>query len=289
MWRLTFALGLAGCDVIFTLSSPTTGDATLPPCDHGAPLSAGRPVELQTTESVEAARFVPDRSIVYLSLCPSPDKRSCELYSGTLNEVTGEYGTFAKLEISADNEYDSYPTITPDAKYILFGSERSTFVQVFVAEEINGRFMNPKQLAIPGQAFSNEPYMVGNGRALYLSAGSDQSDNELFRGEGTPPDFDNFVKVPGVNTGEQELAPVVTDDELEIFFASNRDDVELPLDIYTATRGRTDAPFDPPVRVAPLSTSASIDWPLWISPDRCDLYYINKVGDQATLLVASRR
>lgn len=291
MWRVIFVVLVSGCDLIFPLTDPTSpigggGDAAVQPCDHGAPVAPGTPVSLQTTESIEAARFSPDRSLIYLSLCDTGEKTKCELYTGTLN-ATGQYGSFAKLEISAPGFYDSYPTITRDSRYIVFGSTRDGEVKVFVGEENNGRFMNPMAIDVAGQQAANEPYILGDS-TLYVSGGNG-SDNALYVAKGMTGDF---AEVEGVSVaGAKDFAPVVTDDELEIFFASNRQSPggTPALDIYTATRTRPDLPFEMPTRVAELSDPASIDWPLWISPDHCDLYYINKVGTQATLFVTSRR
>ncbi len=63
----------------------------------------------------------------------------------------------------------------------------------------------------------------------------------------------------------------------------------MALDIYVATRASTDLPFDEPQRIPELS-SDGIDWPLWISPDGCDLYYINKTTSplRATMYVTRR-
>ena len=65
-------------------------------------------------------------------------------------------------------------------------------------------------------------------------------------------------------------------------------------DIYSATRTNNNDPFGAVREASLLSTPApGIDWPLWLSPDLCTLYYINKESDEATatatLMVTSRR
>lgn len=93
----------------------------------------------------------------------------------------------------------------------------------------------------------------------------------------------------GVNSPYGDAAPVVSDDEREIFFSSDRGSSgTLPLDIFVATRATADVPFETPVALPGLSTKESYDWPVWLSPDRCTLYYINKLANFATLRVAHR-
>jgi hypothetical protein len=59
--------------------------------------------------------------------------------------------------------------------------------------------------------------------------------------------------------GAVELAPVVSDDEREIFFASNRATPNDPIahDIYTATRGSPTDPFATPVMIGTISTGGA--------------------------------
>lgn len=272
---------LGGCELAFPLRDRPADRV----CEPG-PFPSGVPVRLDTSESVEAARFVPDRSTIYLSLCSGTDIDLCDLYQGTYNEELDEYGVFARLEVSDDTHYDSYPTITPDTDFILFGSNRAGSFQVFVAGSVDGRFQNASPLPIKNVTNSNEPYLLADGRTLYLSGDA----GDLFRSSGTPPMFGTFDPVGEINTADVEAAPVASDDELEIYFASNRQQPaeQFGLDIYTAVRATTESPFETPTRIAAISQSTTVDWPLWISPDRCDLYYINKDGDQATLFVSTR-
>jgi Tol biopolymer transport system component len=281
------ALGLgAGC-----LAKP---DAPGTRCDPGEAFGSGSPVPIDGTHSVEAARFNQTQTVAYLSLCPSSgDKDQCELYTAPYLPATGTFGAYARLGVSAPG-YDAYPTITPDGRHMLFGSTRGGLVKVFVATADNGSFdtTNVAELdLVAGALYGNEPSMLGDGRTIYFSAGDyGVNGSELYRAEGDPPVFGGATAVPGVNGTTGEYAPVVTDDELEIFFASDR---ALPgsgvdgLDIFTAVRAAPAEPFASPVLVDALTTTG-VDWPLWLSPDACELYYINKAGSVATLYRARR-
>lgn len=195
--------------------------------------------------SIEAARFTPDRSTAFLSLCPpSGDKAQCDLYSSQFSVVAGQFTTFTKMTgVSTPNQYDAYPTLTPDGKTMLFGSTRSGNVAVYVATAKNGSFDSPTitRIDVAGTNYGNEPYVLRDGRTVFLSAGSNvTSRSNLYRIEGTPPwAGTSAVPVPGVSSPtDNDFAPVVSDDELEIFFASNRltPAQDLALDIFTARR-----------------------------------------------------
>jgi hypothetical protein len=40
--------------------------------------------------------------------------------------------------------------------------------------------------------------------------------------------------------------------------------------------------------VTAISTPDQIDYPVWLSPDGCELYYISKLADLGSLYVARR-
>jgi Tol biopolymer transport system component len=263
-------------------------------CSPGRPFAAGTEVPIGGSYSVEAARFTPAQNQAYLSLCPaSGDKTKCDLYSSPFLE--GAFTAFTKLPgVSDATHYDSYPTITADGSFLLFGSQRTSPLRVWVAAAQNGSFDQPTLtplVAIAGMQHSNEPYLLTDGRTLYLSGQSPQSQaDDIYRTSGDPPLFGgDAVLVPGIATTSRELAPVVSDDEREIFFSSDRDSASFALDIYVATRDTADQDFATPTPVPALSTDGN-DWPIWLSPDACDLYYVNKdpTTSVATMYVTHR-
>lgn len=265
-------------------------------CVAGTAFGAGLVVPIDGAYSVEAARFTPDRTTAYLSLCPaSGDKTQCDLYTSQFSPTLAKFTAFTKMNgVSTPNKYDAYPTMTPDGSTMVFGSSRGSSVGVYVARAQNGSFEAPiiSRLDVAGTDFGNEPYVLRDGQTLFVSAGKNaNSRSDLYRIKGAPPWTAAAAEpVPGVNLpADNELAPVVSDDEREIFFASNRltPNVDFALDIFTATRALPTDTFSTPERVASLS-SAGIDWPLWLSPDGCELYYINKINNVATMYVARR-
>jgi hypothetical protein len=297
---LTLLLG--ACDLVFGLdgrdaASTDMDDAA--PCAHGTDFPAGTPVQIGSLGySVEGARFSPDQQAAYLSLCGlNQPKTTCELWRARYFPEERRFAELFQLDtLDVAGAYDAYPTITADGRFFLWGSGRDNHLDVYVATEDNGMFPANRitKLAAADGLASNEPYVLDDNMTVYFGGlGGSSAAWDIFRSRGPGPGFGSREPVASINSPADDAAPVVTNDELEIFFASKRTG-ENSFDIYTATRTDANAPFES-ARVLPMMSTAhpGIDWPLWLSPDRCTLYYINKQSDEptatATLMVTSRR
>ena len=294
-------VALAGCDSVFGLvPDPTAPPADGPaPCEIGTPFPPGQPAMITGAYNVEAARFTQDEKIVYLSLCElGGSKTTCDLYTGQRFD-DGTIGSYARIETSDSTTYDAYPTVTTDGKYLVYAGRRSGETRNYVTPSINGFFTQTGNMLLPVAAdlsYSNEPYLLADGKTLYFSGTSD-----LYRSQGDAPSFGDIatrMRLTSVNSSKSDLAPVVTNDDLELFFSSDRDSAGL--DIWTATRASAGGDFSQPTRsdvsIPDDGTSDALqrlEWPVWISSDRCTLYYIAKQGRTdsavATLYVTSRR
>ena len=126
---------------------------------------------------------------------------------------------------------------------------------------------------------------------MYFTAAAN-NDSDLFRASTVLP-LGDITRLDELDTDARENAAVVADDEREIFFSSDRDQQATNgaldgLDIYTATRTGSDMPFDPPTKLAQISVADQIDYPVWLSADACELYYINKSSSGSALYVIRR-
>lgn len=290
MWRAALLLYLAGCNEVYGLdpTKPRPMDAR-EPCIAGTPFAAGVEVPIAGTYSVEAARFTPNRSVAYLSLCtPGGTIGTCDLYTSVYVPETEQFGSFSRMGGVSSMTYDSYPTLTTDSRYLIFGSSRGfaeASPRILVATAVGNSFDAPTVEPLPGlNSLANEPFLASR-TVLYISREPSGS-GALARMEGEPPTYGGSPQlVAGTDLpGFAEAAPVVREDELEIFFSAGTSVASF--DIYTATRASTADAFAP-VKVDALST-AGIDYPVWIAPDGCELYYINKANNVATLFVAKR-
>ena len=281
--------GGAGADVPTTITPRDGGSA----CAIGKPFPSGTQVPVAGGYSVEAARFTDDPpTFAYVSLCPSDGgKAGCDLFTSRVS-AGGELGAHSSVGAVNKPGYDSYATATADLNHLVFGSSRAGGVRIFVDTAVGGKFEGSSitTLALPsGATAANEPYVLAAGTILYFAAFDPNADEgwEIYRSEGSAPTFGPAAKVEGVGSKEDENAPVVTEDELEIFFASGRlgDD---GIDVFTAQRSSSSVPFESPRKLTELSAGGN-DWPVWISPDGCELYYIQKPSNVGLLFKTSRR
>ena len=300
-WLVGLVAAITGCDTVFGLvpepvDQPDDGPA---PCVVGTPFPPGQPAMITGAYNVEAARFTQDEKIVYLSLCErGGSKTTCDLYTGQRFD-DGTIGSYAPIATSDSTTYDAYPTVTTDGKYLVYAGRRGGETRNYVVPSINGFFTQTGILLLPVAAdlsYSNEPYLLADGKTLYFSGASD-----LYRSRGDAPNFGDIATrtlLTSVNSSKSDLAPVATNDDLELFFSSDRGSAGL--DIWTATRAAAEGDFSEPttsgVSIPDDGTSLELqrlEWPVWISSDRCTLYYIAKQGrtDAAvsTLYVTSRR
>ena len=290
---------LAACDTVFGLRQDTDARVTDLACEVGTPFPAGVPAMITGAYSVEAARFTQDEQIAYLSLCERGGSGStCDLYRGQRFD-TGMIGGYSAIASSDSSKYDAYPTVTSDGAYLVFSSKRDSDTHNYIVPATQGQFTAAGVRPLPvaaDLASSNEPYLLGDGKTLYFSGNYD-----LLRAQGDAPEFGgvaNRTALASLNTSSWDVAPVATNDELELFFSSDRDGGGL--DLFTASRSSIADELGPATKMSisipdlgPSRAEQQLEWPVWISRDRCTLYYIAKAGLTdtaiATLYVTSRR
>ena len=300
-WCAGLALLVGGCDLIYGVNGRVDVEidaGTSEPCMLGSPFPAGTPVQIgDLGYSVEGARFSADQQAAYLSLCTlGQPKSTCELWRARYIASEKRFAELFQLDqLDQSGAYDAYPTITANGRFFLWASDRNSHLDVYVATEENGQFPASRivKLAAAAGIASNEPYVLSDSETVYFGGMDAANDWEIYRSRGPGPDFGTRQVVTSLGSPYGEAAPVVSDDELEIFFASERDSPDS-YDIFTAIRTNKNDPFGAVTKLGALSTpSPGIDWPLWLSPDLCTLYYINKDSDADTatarLFVTNRR
>lgn len=97
------------------------------------------------------------------------------------------------------------------------------------------------------------------------------------------------MQVSTVDTSSGELAPAPSPDELTLYFGSDRPDAPAKgnVDIWMTKRAAASDPFEPPLNVQELNTSA-LEWPDWLSPDNCRLYFDRDGATGRRIYVAER-
>jgi len=100
-------------------------------------------------------------------------------------------------------------------------------------------------------------------------------------------DFDPPVRLEVINDTGRDEAPVMTDDQLTLYFASIRTGGAGQQDIYVATRASPSSTFSLPVRVEALS-SVSVETDLALTPDEAELFFVSDSLGVAQIWSATR-
>ncbi len=250
-----------------------------PESDFGAP----EPLEaLNSDETVydEGASLSADERRIYLS---SDRAGSFDLYFATRDDRDGEFSPPVPIRgLNDPKRRERHPAISHDELQLLAQIGPNDDLDIWLATRADPDQDFQWLEAPPGlnseSANDYTPYSVGAAKTVYFASTRDSgTTSDIWRATWNGTGFDPPSKVEGVDlvTESEESNPVVTTDELTLFFDSNRTG-EL-LDIYVATRGRATDEFGPATRLVDLSGDGR-DFPTWISPDGCVLYLTQQAG-----------
>jgi hypothetical protein len=203
-----------------------------------------------------------------------------DLYTATRASRGASFGTLFPLDDLDSGNSDSCVTLTADGTTAYFESDRSSGFGLWTSTRASTADSFPEPTALSKLNVYGEggPYLANDDRTLYFHSWRGAGDANLYSVERTATGFGSITPI-NINTDYyDELAPVVTQDQLTLYFARSTGHQPTPgqLDIFMATRASADAPFDPPVRLDALSTSVD-EGPSWISPDNCRLYF-HRIG-----------
>jgi len=152
-------------------------------------------------------------------------------------------------------------------------------------------------------AVSNRPFLTSDGSELFFASvhNSDAGQDQLFQAmkleDGV---FSEPILVPGLAPSDpnaySDTAPVLTQDELIMYFASTRPSLKgsVPWHTYqTARTSVTDSFNNPTLMGTPVNTGGDAgvsDVPDWLSVDGCRLYFESTRNGNGTadLFVASK-
>jgi Tol biopolymer transport system component len=228
----------------------------------------------------ESARLSPDELTIYFSSDRDGGAGDFDIWTAGRATLDGGFGTPSNLQGVNTSGLERFPSVTANGLF-LYESTRPANYTIGVGTRGNtvttfGGFGTVAQVS--GTANDINPYVLPDHSALYF--GSDRSGSyDIFRAARVGGSYQTPVAVPGAlinTTANEEQDPVVTQDELTLYFASGRGDVGS-LDIYVATRKSTAAAWGAPQVLLSISTP-DVDTPTWISPDNCVLYFTRNVA-----------
>jgi hypothetical protein len=288
-----------GIDPFGDASSDATGDGAAEVdastgCSDTQPF--GAPVELTDLGEVTSVRPKPssmpgasaDSAFVSFFAVPGDED---------IDEGAYPKGANVYSHAVVSPEGDTHPApVTSDLRLVYeHGSVGARQIVVATRAQSGQKLTSPAvlPLALAG-AQTREPWALGDGSIVYftMEPGANGA-RDVYRAEliGAGPTW-NVAVVAGVSTTASEGHPVVSDDELTIFFSRTPNAV-VPAGIWTATRATKSASFGSgdPVPALNGTTDAgttSDDRPTWLSADRCTLLLVSNRSGAYRAYAASR-
>jgi Tol biopolymer transport system component len=301
-----------GGDVDRDVHADSGGDAPLPGdaggsdaarvCDitraFGTPvLLAGVNSDSTTVVNDDMARLSPDELTIYFtSDRPGGTGSNNDIYTATRTSRSAPFGAPLPLGgINTPAASEAWPTLTSDGLTLFFESTTSGSYQVLVATRTTlvAQFSAAVPVAnLNAGPIDGQPFVLPDESALYFASSRTGTNGglDLYRAaRGGGGAFGTPAQLATVNTPSQEYAPTPTANELTLYFSSDRTDAPSKgdHDIWVSQRTSTSAAFSPPVNVQELNTAAT-EWPDWLSPDNCRLYFTRRETTGRKIYVAER-
>jgi len=246
-----------------------------PTASFGAPVALS---SLNTDANDEKAALSPDALTIYFSSTRMGGVGGFDIYQATRPSTSAPFGNVTPVTGVNTTGDEREPHVTGDGLSMFASSKAAgaTSLHITLATRTSTTlaFGGLQVVAvINGTANDTDPYSSANGNVLYFA--SDRGgDYGIYRSSRAGGAFSTPTLVSGVtlDSANQDSNPVVTPDELTLYFGSNRPGGAGNYDIYQATRPTVADGFGAPIALASLNT-ASLDAPSWVSEDGCELYF----------------
>jgi hypothetical protein len=280
-----FCLVLGACNLDSHLTPPPDGAMNVPDaleqrCDLQKDFGVPVPIaELNLSTFTEAdGVFSSDLRTAYFRSSRTPNVGAEDLWFATRTDSSGTFGTPVLLGGVNGSGYESKPVLTEDELTIVLGITGNGGDIALAGRNSKGDpFGTPGPVAnVNGSANEAPTWMNAAGTRLYMF--SDRAgNNDLFVASraNAAVEFGTPMPIDELNSAGTDMDAVLTDDELTVFFGSDRDG---NTETWVATRGSTTAEFGAPEKVNALNTGTN-DNPSWVSADGCQIIlYSNRTG-----------
>ena len=252
-------------------------------------------------------RLTSDERTIYYAFGPAAGP--FVLYSATRATTSSPFSGMAPIAgLTGANGSDNNVTVSEDGLVALLSSNRKqgsvnpTVSQIWSTSRANtsAAFSTPlwSNTGFGSQDGDYDPFFVSGGGGLFYLASVSLSAPGIAHirratfvngtyGSASGPDFSTG------NSAADDRAPVLTPDELRIYYATNANPSGGVLgggagNVWTSSRPSTALQWRPPTVVAELSGFGTYPKPGWVSADDCRLYlFSNKSGHDA-IYVATR-
>lgn len=228
----------------------------------------GEPVLIPGLETAAArVRFSADEKTAYLSQPVGAENFHIAIATRT-TRASAFSAPLLQPALQTNGGKDLSASVPDDGLSLYFESLRTGTWQLHVARRSSTTvdFAAPELVVGEGLAEVNGgPFVLPDHSALYFHTGT----GDIYRAARNGLAFAEPVAIAEVNTAADEGFPVVSGDELTLYFESSRSG---SIDMWVASRSTTSEPFGPAQALSSLNTEAT-DIPGWISPDGCRLYF----------------
>ncbi len=252
--------------------------SVVPSCDRSKPFGAPRLVEALASDFIEGGGSLsPDgRLLLYHSNRNTADERR-EIFIAERTRPDAPFEAGRPIVVLERMLSMNDPHLLPDGTLLFSVASTSGLLHVESATLTPERTL-ANRATLPALASSSgetiQPYVAGSrlyvasnhGDGYHIYAAERRTDGEL-----GPP-----VLVQELVGSGWDWRPVVTPDELTIYFGRSPSADMSGLDVYVARRSAPTAKFGPAERVAELSEPGVSDSPTWVSADECTIYFESK-------------
>lgn len=268
-------------------------DVVSPTCDLAKPFQAPELVKGLEDLTVFSARFATGETQAFISALEETDgSTEPDIYTSTRADLASPFMGKGLLQVSRLGVSEYWPTVTADGTFMFFESDRSK-------TEIDGGYQPDRAriwfskkefsfstatlqsvFATTSNFIEGAPYLDPQGRAIYfMSAGraaiDGAGDLDLYESILNPATGSAQAPTslgPNVNTPAAENAPVVSADQLTLYFA--RADVNGVNDVWMSRRPTSAGAFGTSTIVSAVQTEHD-ELPSYLSDDECRLYFVS--------------
>lgn len=257
------------------------------------PWGAPRPVAGLELEAIISARLSADEHTMFVSYGVPP--KDTAVYAAVRDNTTSPFrliGPVPNINVQGASQF--WPSMTSSGLLMFFESSRgeapidaglyaSERARIWSAERVDrvADFGTPKLQALFRTDAGSEaaPYLHPSGLSLYFASNARGGKGNLDLFAAVLNESGVVVGVHNLenaNTPFDENAPVVSQDELSLYFNHpGRDGSVFENDIFVSHREDKTAPFGLPTRVDAFS-SEDDDYSSWVSADHCRFYFTSQ-------------
>lgn len=257
-------------------------DAPGAPCDLDKPFGLVQPLagDVNTSDGEEYARVSPNGLELYFARFGAASGYQPHIFRAIRASVSDPWTTepspHVALNLAPDGglAFATAPALTGDGLtvYIQLWDDASSYANIFTASRtrLDTPWNRPVKVANVNHANADDGVWVSSsgGRLYYFTGPPFQ----IVVAEKSGTAFGPATQFAPMRPDER--APVVSEDELTMYFAS----LEAPGDagpnnfyVYRATRVSTDQTFTDPVYVPELNVPGADTLPSWLSKDQCTI------------------